>query len=51
MHTIFMREHNRLAEQLSRLNPHWSEERLFQTTRKIVGALVQQITYGILIAE
>ena len=46
MHTIFMREHNRIAEQLAKINSHWNDERLYQSTRKIVSALVQQITYG-----
>jgi len=41
-----MREHNRVAEQLSRINPHWNDEKLFHTARKIVSAIVQQITYG-----
>ena len=46
LHTVFLREHNRIAEQLSVVNNHWTDERLFQTTRKIMGAIIQQITYG-----
>lgn len=45
MHTLWVREHNRLARNLRRINPHWSDERLFQEARAIVGAAIQKITY------
>ena len=45
MHTIFVRLHNCYATQLRTQNRRWSRERLFQETRKIVTAIVQQITY------
>ena len=45
MHTLWVREHNKIATELRRLNPHWGGERIYEETRRIVGALVQQITY------
>uniref|UniRef100_A0A4W4F426 Thyroid peroxidase n=1 Tax=Electrophorus electricus TaxID=8005 RepID=A0A4W4F426_ELEEL len=44
LHTLWMREHNRIARHLKQLNRHWSPETTYQETRKIVGALHQIIT-------
>lgn len=46
LHTMLMREHNRIALEFSHLNPHWGDERTYQETRKIISAIVQHITYN-----
>ncbi|KAM5318229.1 thyroid peroxidase [Glossophaga mutica] len=44
LHTLWLREHNRLAAALKELNPHWSADTAYQEARKVVGALHQVIT-------
>lgn len=46
LHTVWHRYHNTLEERLHRINPHWGGERLFQETRRIVGAIWQHIVYN-----
>ncbi|CAG2105525.1 unnamed protein product, partial [Medioppia subpectinata] len=41
MHTLWLREHNRIAKQLSALNSVWSGEQVYQESRKIVGSQLQ----------
>ncbi|XP_068559484.1 eosinophil peroxidase-like [Cebidichthys violaceus] len=45
LHTLFMREHNRLVDRLADLNPHWDGERLYQEGRKIMGGYLQVLTF------
>ncbi|KAM4867311.1 thyroid peroxidase [Thomomys bottae] len=44
LHTLWLREHNRLAAALRTLNPHWSADTVYQEARKVVGALHQLVT-------
>ena len=46
MHTLWVREHNRIAKTLKSLNPLWTDEQLYSTVRKINTALWQHITYN-----
>ena len=45
MHTLWARQHNLVADELSNVNPHWSSDTIFYETRKIIGAMLQKIVY------
>lgn len=46
MHTLFVREHNRLATALIEQSPDMNAEAVFQTARRLVIAEIQMITYN-----
>jgi hypothetical protein len=46
MHTLFNREHNRLAEEVAAANPQFDDEQIYQEARKINIAQMQAITYN-----
>ena len=43
MHTLFAREHNLLCDELRSHYPAWDDERIYQTARLIVSALIAKI--------
>lgn len=45
MHTLFVREHNRLISELAQRQPELSGDQLYQRARRIVAAQLQVITY------
>lgn len=48
MHVVFLREHNRIARELKRYLPDYLkiDETIYQETRRLVGAEMQNIVYG-----
>lgn len=45
VHTLFVREHNRIATFFGK-KTQWGPERIYQEARRIVGACLQHITYN-----
>jgi len=46
MHTVLLREHNRIATSLAAINPSWNVNRVFEEARRILVAVIQHITYN-----
>lgn len=46
MHTLFVREHNRLADEIAAANPGLTDEEIYQQARAIVIAEIQAITFN-----
>ena len=45
LHTLFVREHNRLARKIRHRFPGLSGDQIYETVRRKVGAIIQVITY------
>ena len=46
MHTLFVREHNRLCDLIKAEEPNWTDEDLYQNARRILVAEYQSVIYG-----
>ncbi|MEO1005460.1 MAG: peroxidase family protein [Cyanobacteria bacterium J06638_38] len=46
MHTLFVREHNRLAQELASAHPDWTDDQLYERARQINIAQYQAIVYN-----
>ena len=46
MHTLFLREHNRLTTQIRQTNPDSAGDDVYERARRKVGAFIQAITYN-----
>ena len=46
MHTLFVREHNRICDLIKNVTNDWNDENIFQNARRILIAEYQSIVYG-----
>ncbi|MGB5811844.1 MAG: peroxidase family protein [Polyangiales bacterium] len=46
MHTLFVREHNRVAAEIANGFPRFTGDQIYEEARRYVGALMQAITYN-----
>jgi hypothetical protein len=46
LHTLFVREHNRLADLIAEAHPEASGDEIYEQARRMVGAQLQAITYN-----
>ncbi|ODM94302.1 Peroxidasin [Orchesella cincta] len=46
MHTLLVREHNRIAGEVQQVRPQWSDDEVFENARRILIAEWQNVVYG-----
>ena len=46
LHTVLLKEHNRISDELVKLNPTWTDPTVFYESRRAVIAQIQHITYN-----
>lgn len=42
---LLIHEHNRVADKLRKMNPHWDGQTVFEESRRVIIAEIQHITY------